>query len=393
MNRIICIMQDKDHKTLTPLSNRGLGQNHSWLSASAWGPFDPLVSKHMRAQMLGIEMLWVMLVVAVTQQLEEPELGCERYTNEADCLVMTSPFDPGAAACAWDPALEDACALAPPDASSQFTPLNMSLLVIGMFLINPILLLVEWFYLSVFNAPRAGLKTGEHARQQQRWVWEAAARRRQPEQGAEAAAGEPDAERAELAGWETPPHEPPGSAAGELATIAPAYDVWVCCASTADPKSHVESDDPGVDMSARHVREVRGSLTVRLQPAKLILRPRSSASASGGGGDEAALPDPNDSAALDAFIEMTTARECLAVVARRAELTRALEYVETKNDARRVQKLRAILSAFDRRWGFAPPRCASYYLLGSTESEDERLEARSRATCDADEDIAKKQDG
>ena len=78
------------------------------------------------------------------------------------------------------------------------------------------------------------------------------------------------------------------------------------------------------------------------------------------------------------------------MVARRAELTQALEYVETKNDARGVQKLRAVLSAFDRRWGFAPPRCASYYLLGSTESEDDRREARSRATCDADEDIAKK---
>ena len=105
-----------------------MDQNHGWLSASAWGAFDPLVPKHVRAQVLGIQMLWLMVAVAVTQQLGQPDLRCERYTNEADCLVMSSPFDPGAAACAWDPALEDACALAPPDASSQFTPLNMTLL-------------------------------------------------------------------------------------------------------------------------------------------------------------------------------------------------------------------------------------------------------------------------
>ena len=214
----------------------------------------------------------------------------------------------------------------------------------------------------------------------------------------EAAAGKPGAERAELAGWETPPHKPPGSDTGELATIVPppprhAYDIWVCCVPTADLQSHVESDDPGVDMSARHVRKVLAFVGGTAAAGEVDPAPEVEREGGGGGGDEAALPDPNDSAALDAFIEMTTARECLAVVARRAELTRALEYVETKNDARRVQKLRAILSAFDRRWGFAPPRCASYYLLGSTESEDERLEARSRATCDADEAIAKKQDG
>ena len=146
-------------------------------------------------------------------------------------------------------------------------------------------------------------------------------------------------------------------------------------------------------MSARHVRKVLAFVGGTAAAGEVDPAPEVEREGGGDGGDEAALPDSNDSAALDAFIEMTTARECLAVVARRAELTRALEYAETQNDTRRVQKLRVILSAFDRRWGFVPPRCASYYSLGSTGSEDERLEARSRATCDADEAFAKKQDG
>ena len=303
-----------------------------------------------------------------------------------------------------------------------------------LFLINPILLLVDWFYLSVFNAPRAKPYTGlttEHARRQQRWVWEAAARRQQPGQGAEAVAGEPD----------VPPPLPQlfrVDEDGELHLLPRPDEGWAHTTkvlkafddkrelererdrltalqqdelpqlqlgmhddlafflghsqATADPQSHAESDDPGVDMSACHdVREVRVFVGGTAAAGEVDPAPEGEHEGGGGGGDEAGLPDPNDSVALDAFIKMTTARECLAVVARRAELTRALEYVETKNDARRVQKLRAILSAFDRRWGFAPPRCASYYLLGSTESEDERLEARCRITSGADDDIAQKQ--
>ena len=108
--------------------------------------------------------------------------------------------------------------------------------------------------------------------------------------------------------------------------------------STADPQGHVGSDDPGVDMSARHVREVRAFVdgtagAGEVAPAPEVERERGAAA-----DDEAALPDPNDSAKFDAFIEMITARECLAVVARRAELTRALGHVATIQTTRAAFK-------------------------------------------------------
>ena len=130
-------------RTLCHSFGRALVENHGWIAASAWGPFDPITPRYIRAQVLGISTLWLLVALAVQMQLAHPDLGCEQYTNEADCLVMTSPFDPNERACAWDPLLEDACALAPPDASTQFTPLNMAMLVIVMLTINPLISLVE----------------------------------------------------------------------------------------------------------------------------------------------------------------------------------------------------------------------------------------------------------
>ena len=124
-------------RTLCHSFGRALVENHGWIAASAWGPFDPITPRYIRAQVLGISTLWLLVALAVQMQLAHPDLGCEQYTNEADCLVMTSPFDPNERACAWDPLLEDACALAPPDASTQFTPLNMAMLVIVMLTDQP----------------------------------------------------------------------------------------------------------------------------------------------------------------------------------------------------------------------------------------------------------------
>lgn len=99
--------------------------------------------KYIRAQVLGIEMLWLMAAVAVQSQLKYPDLECDQYTNEADCLVMTSPFDSAVAACAWDPMISPPCDTAPPDMSSQFTPINIALLVITMLCIDPFIKATE----------------------------------------------------------------------------------------------------------------------------------------------------------------------------------------------------------------------------------------------------------
>ena len=125
-----------------PPSNRVVWR-YRWVSASAWGVFDPLVPKYIRAQVLGISMLWLMVAVAVQTQLKYPDLDCDQYTNEADCLVMASPFDPAIAACAWDPTIAPPCDTAPPDTSSQFTPINIALLVIVMLCIEPFIKVVE----------------------------------------------------------------------------------------------------------------------------------------------------------------------------------------------------------------------------------------------------------
>ena len=130
-------------RTLCHSFGRAIVENHGWVSASAWGPYDPIIPKYIRAQVLGISILWLLVALAVQMQLSYPDLECEQYATEADCLVMTSPFDSSVPACAWDPLLEDACATSPPDASSQFTPLKMAMLVIVMLLINPLIALVK----------------------------------------------------------------------------------------------------------------------------------------------------------------------------------------------------------------------------------------------------------
>ena len=91
-------------------------------------------------------MLWLLVAIAVQKQLTNPDLGCDKYTNEADCLVLTSPlqpFDPSVAACAWDPTIDPPCDTAPPNTSDQFSPLNVAMLVIVMLCIDPFVLAVE----------------------------------------------------------------------------------------------------------------------------------------------------------------------------------------------------------------------------------------------------------
>ena len=71
--------------------------------------------------------------------------------------------------------------------------------------------------------------------------------------------------------------------------------------------------------------------------------------------DESALPDPADRAAFTAYTEMITARECIAVVARRAELTQAVEHLEVEPHPSSTP----LSALFVPRSSFLSPLCAS----------------------------------
>jgi hypothetical protein len=49
---------------------RLLVNNHGWIAASAFGPFDPLVPRHIRTQVLAIGILWVLCCEAVLATFE-----------------------------------------------------------------------------------------------------------------------------------------------------------------------------------------------------------------------------------------------------------------------------------------------------------------------------------
>ena len=49
---------------------RELANNHGWISASAFGPYDPLVPRHIRTQILAIGVLWVLTAEAVLATFE-----------------------------------------------------------------------------------------------------------------------------------------------------------------------------------------------------------------------------------------------------------------------------------------------------------------------------------
>ena len=98
---------------------RVMMEEHGWVSASAWGAYDPLVPRYIRAECLALEMLWLMASEALLQQFLNPDLGCSQYLTESDCLVMTSPYDPSKQACAWTVTNLVACDEAPPDPNAM----------------------------------------------------------------------------------------------------------------------------------------------------------------------------------------------------------------------------------------------------------------------------------
>ena len=94
---------------------RVLSEEHSWISASAWGAYDPIVPRYIRAECLALEMLWLMYAEALLYEFLYPDLGCSLFMTESDCLTMSSPYDPDELACAWTVINAIPCDERPPD--------------------------------------------------------------------------------------------------------------------------------------------------------------------------------------------------------------------------------------------------------------------------------------
>ena len=293
---------------------------------------------------------------------------------------------------------------------------------------------VQFVFLCVFNAPRPKSSYGvvaELTREQQRWVWESMAQRRElllresMVPGVEAAV----ASASELGVALSAAHSPSEGASPRNEHEAAAVDEsdaavddlhYLCLsddtheampASTAAPEdmlpppllADVLYDDPdagGRQMSARLLLflDKLGQDTPTSESFFNDPHERDDASAEveefnrqdkGG----FTLPDPDDRAAFDAFTDMITARDCLAVVARHDELTHTYAHLKEQtqhgNDKeahRHLETVRELLGQFERRWGFTRQSCAGGGLTAlwractrGAESEEERLERLVRA--------------
>jgi len=306
--------------------SRALHENHDWIASSAWGPYEPMVPKYIRAQVLGISLLWIMVGQALCFQLSYPDLGCDLYMTEYDCTLMVAPFDPPfdrPPACAWDPTLEVPCSMTQPE--GMYTVMSLVLMVAVLILIEPIIIFVEWLYHNIFNAPRAkrrSRKEEEAASQQQQWAWEYVSKR-------EASA---NAENF----FESALTVPTNAGAPPAADSRPALE----------------------DMDSPMVAEAEDD-----------------------------IPSPKDKVAFARYIDMITAKDCIGVMQRYKELDQALEHFQaqaqapgaTATDANRVVIVAKIMKQFSKKWGFTRPwwQC---WLMSRNETPEERIERLVRAT-------------
>ena len=161
---------------------RVLHEAHSWISASPFGAYDPVVPRHIRTQLLAINVLWVMASEALMVLLLEPNMGCEEIRLRSDCLALMNPYNPVEHACAWDVGWATPCQKAEPDSANTWTPERMVAILAAMILISPCVSLTEKLFLNVFNAPRRRREPDAAARErevaQRRWVWNAIAAER-----------------------------------------------------------------------------------------------------------------------------------------------------------------------------------------------------------------------
>jgi hypothetical protein len=78
-------------RSLCATYRRVLLENHPVLAGFAFGSFDPVVPKYIRVQLLGLQMLWLMAAEALLYMMLYPDLGCDAFLTETDCIRMTSP--------------------------------------------------------------------------------------------------------------------------------------------------------------------------------------------------------------------------------------------------------------------------------------------------------------
>ena len=275
----------------------------------------------------------------------------------------------------------------------------------------------------MFNAPRPKSSSGLTAaltREQQRWVWESMARRREPSQQQQAdgtselGTAPASSQRSAAAASSTNEHE----AAVDPQQVSVAADAvtlegmeYLCQSAEEHPWgaamaaptdmpylpgiyiNYEVEEDPDSDVRYTAERPMQfldgpiefesalGSFTASPRenmveeflgrpiedesaPGSLTAPPHKNHVAVEKNEAGSTLPDPDDQAAFDAYTEMITARDCLAVVARRNELRRAHAYLEkqvkdgdTSQEAlARLKAVSELLRQFERRWGFAPPK-------------------------------------
>ena len=246
---------------------------------------------------------------------------------------------------------------------------------------------VQFVYLFVFNAPRPKSSygvTAELTREQQRLAWQSMAQHQTPSELEAAAESTRDGPAAAVGAvqyqWGSDGarltdttasiadvlyQNPDGDVAGNVAMLMQFLDE-----QNEDTESAPESyfDLP-------HEADIAVDIAVRKEKTGL------------------ALPDPNDREAFDEYTDMITARDCLAVVARRDELRRACAYLEKQRapnamaEHRQLKTVRHLLAKFERRWGFKPLIRAGGGILalwcactcGTEGGENERLESLVRA--------------
>jgi hypothetical protein len=312
---------------------RALLENHDWIASSALGAYDPLVPRHIRTQMFGIHLLWIMVGQALCFQLAYPDVGCGDHVTEETCTLLSAPLDPPfdrPPACTWDPTYEVPCFLTLP--SGLYTVMSLVLMISVLILIEPVILFIEWLYLTVFNAPRAKrrtIKDEEAASRQQRWAWEAVSKSTSP-----------------------------------------------------DAENFFESALTGSSASINTGTGVVGAQ----QPSRRSSRAWEA---------EDDLPSPEDTVALAAYIDMITAKDCIGVMQRYQELISALEHFQaqaqapgaTVEDTRRVTIVTKIMKDFSDKWGFTQPGWQWCSCSGG-ETPEERIERLVRATVRRDVKLA-----
>ena len=327
---------------------------HSWIQSSAWGLYNPVIPKYIRAMVFGVSLLWLMASNAIAYQFAYPDLGCDLYWTEADCGVMTSPYDPTQPACFWDPTVETPCAFLEP--SSSYSPERMIIIIILMLAIDPVATLVEFIFMDVFNAPRKPSRRAVAlTRAQKKFIWQARAEERELKEQRSLdvsfvlpALGEvpspnsagfrqawdmndPDSNKSggvELGGRE------PSSASSAASEAADNDDDFDGIAAAGMPRqASAATHGNAKKKTAKHGHVRRGHRGA----AKLRKLMSGSANDASGDDDELApeveetaiaLPDPSDKPAFDAFVDGVAARECLRVVERLEELNDALKQLE-----------------------------------------------------------------